>query len=214
MSLVSVRLSLCRRACVFFFLSILHRSCAPPTPEEGGGAASRLRAAALLVELDLVLEAVVQLEVVVLQRGGGARREAAVGAGAVEEQAGANGAQQDAQRAHHDDGEEDGVQRVQPGVVLDLLRHQGDGGGVGLGGGRRGEGRGPPGEDVAWEQRKQVIKGREGVGRSSINRSTFIYSVLNHSQSLFERLLHKPRENQRIPPEQEAKRRPGKTAVL
>lgn len=132
---------------------------------------SGLRAAPLLVDLHLVLDAVVQLKVVVLQRGGGARREAAVGAGAVEEQAGANGAQQDAQRAHHDDGEEDGVQRVQPGVVLDLLRHQGDGGGVGLGGGRRGEGRGPPGEDVAWERRKRAVKVREEVRRSSINQS-------------------------------------------
>ena len=79
---------------------------------------SGLGAAPLLVDLDLVLEAVVQLKVVVLQRGGAARRQAAVGARAVEQQAGTHGAQQHAQRAHHDDGDQDGVQRVQPRVVL------------------------------------------------------------------------------------------------
>lgn len=79
---------------------------------------SRLGAAALLVELDLVLEAVVQFEVVVLQRGGGARRQAAVGAGAVQEEAGAHRPEQDAQGAHDDDGDQDGVQGVQPRVVL------------------------------------------------------------------------------------------------
>lgn len=78
---------------------------------------SRLGAAALLVEFDFVLEAVVQFKVVVLQRGGGARRQAAVGAVAVEEAA-ADGAEQDAQGAHDDDGEEEGVQGVQPRVVL------------------------------------------------------------------------------------------------
>lgn len=82
---------------------------------------SSLRAASLLVYLHLMLYPVVQLKVIVLQRCGGARREPAVGAGAVEKQSGANRTQQDAQRAHHDDSEEDGVQRVEPGVVLVLL---------------------------------------------------------------------------------------------
>lgn len=95
-----------------------------------------------------MLDAVVQLKVVVLQRGGRARREPAVGAGAVEEQPGADRAQQDAQGAHHDDGEQDGVQSVQPGVVLVLLRHQGDGRGVHIGGGRGGEGGLPTWKDV------------------------------------------------------------------
>lgn len=79
---------------------------------------SRLGAAALLVQFDFVLEAVVELEVVVLQGGGGPRGQAAVGAGAVQEEAGAHRPEQDAQRAHDDDGDEDGVQRVQPRVVL------------------------------------------------------------------------------------------------
>lgn len=82
------------------------------------GHPSRLRAAALLVKFDLVLEAVVQFEVVVLQRRGGARRQPAVGAGAVEQEAGAHCPQQDAQGAHDDDGDQDGVQGVEPGVVL------------------------------------------------------------------------------------------------
>lgn len=85
------------------------------------GRRSRLGAAALLVELDLVLDAVIQLEVVVLQRGGAARSQAAVRAGAVEQEAGTDGAQQHAQGAHDDDGDQDGVQRVEPGTVL--LRH-------------------------------------------------------------------------------------------
>lgn len=74
-----------------------------------------------MVDLDFVLDAVVQLKVVVLQRGGGAGGEAAVRTGAVQEQACAHRPQQDAQRTHHYDGEEDGVQRVEPGVVLVLL---------------------------------------------------------------------------------------------
>lgn len=45
---------------------------------------SGLGASALLVDLHLVLDAVVQLEVVVLQRGGAAGRQAIVGARAVE----------------------------------------------------------------------------------------------------------------------------------
>lgn len=84
----------------------------PETPS------SCLGAAALLVQLDLVLEAVVQFKVVVLQGGGGAGRQAAVGAGAVEEEAGAHRPEHDAQGAHDDDGDQDGVQGVQPGVVL------------------------------------------------------------------------------------------------
>lgn len=68
-----------------------------------------------------MLDAVVQLEVVVLQCGGGARREPAVGAGAVEQQPRADGAEEDPEGAHHDDGEEDGVQGVEPGVVLVFL---------------------------------------------------------------------------------------------
>ena len=95
-----------------------------------------------------MLDAVVQLKVVVLQRSGRARREPAVGAGAVEEESGADRPQQDAQGAHHDDGEEDGVQRVQPGVVLVLLWHQGDGGGFHIGGGGSGEGGLPAWKDV------------------------------------------------------------------
>lgn len=71
-----------------------------------------------MVYLHFVLNPVVQLKVVVLQRCGGARGKPAVGARAVEEQSGANGAHQHAKRAHHDDGEEDGVQRVEPGVVF------------------------------------------------------------------------------------------------
>lgn len=79
---------------------------------------SRLGAAALLVQFDLVLEAVVQFEVVVLQGGGGARWQAAVGAGAVQEEAGADRPEKDAQGAHDDDGDQDGVQGVKPRVVL------------------------------------------------------------------------------------------------
>lgn len=79
---------------------------------------SRLRAAALLVQFHLVLEAVVQFKVVVLQGGGRTRRQAAVGAGAVEEEAGAHRSEQDPQGAHHDDRDQDGVQGVQPGLLL------------------------------------------------------------------------------------------------
>lgn len=79
---------------------------------------SCLGAAALLVELHLVLEAVVQLKVVVLQRGRTTRRQATVGARAVEQQASTHSSQQHAQGAHNDDGDQDGVQRVQPRVVL------------------------------------------------------------------------------------------------
>lgn len=71
-----------------------------------------------MVHLDLVLEAVVELKVVVLQRGAAARAQAGVRAGAVEEQPCAGGPQQDAQRAHGDDGDEDGIQRVQPALLL------------------------------------------------------------------------------------------------
>lgn len=68
-----------------------------------------------------MLDPVVQLEVVVLQRRRGARGEPAVRARAVEEQSGANRTQKDAEGAHHDDGEKDGVQGVQPGIVLVFL---------------------------------------------------------------------------------------------
>lgn len=68
-----------------------------------------------------MLDPVIQLKIVVLQRRRGARGESAVRARAVEEQSGANRTQQDAERAHHDDGEKDGVQRVQPGVVFVFL---------------------------------------------------------------------------------------------
>lgn len=98
-----------------------------------------------------MLDPVIKLEVVVLQRCGGARGEPAVGARAVEEQPRANGAEQDAQRAHHDDGEEDGVQRVQPGVVF--LRHQRDRGGVHVSGGGGGEGGWPSWKEV-WGKNK------------------------------------------------------------
>lgn len=104
-----------------FSLSETRRTTVRPHPSESSRASSRFGAAPLLVYLHLMLDAVVQLKVVVLQRGGGAGGEATVGAGAVEEQARADRPQQDAQGTHHDDGEEDGVQRVQPGVVLVLL---------------------------------------------------------------------------------------------
>lgn len=104
-----------------------------------------------------MLDPVIQLKVVVLQRRGGARGEPAVGACAVEEQTGANSAQQHTQRAHHDDGEQDGVQRVQPGVVLVFLRHQGDGRRVQVGGGG-GEGGRPPREDVFWREKGQSLQ--------------------------------------------------------
>lgn len=57
---------------------------------------SCFRAAALLVELDLVLEPVVQFEVVVLQGRRGSRGEPAVRACAIEEQPGTHGSQQNA----------------------------------------------------------------------------------------------------------------------
>lgn len=71
-----------------------------------------------MVELHLVLDPVVELEVVVLQGGGGARGQASIGAGAVEQKASANGTQQNSQRAHDYDGEENGIQRVKPGILL------------------------------------------------------------------------------------------------
>lgn len=79
---------------------------------------SSLRAAALLVELHFVLDPIVQLKVVVLQGGGRAWRQAAVWAGAVKEEAGTHGTQKNTQRAHDNDRQENGVQRVQPRVVL------------------------------------------------------------------------------------------------
>lgn len=122
------------------------------SPEFSSSVSSCLRAAPLLVYLYFVLDPIVQLKVVVLQRRGGARGEPAVGARAVEEQTGTNCTQQDTQRAHHDDGEEDGIQCVQPGVVLVFLRHQGDGRRLHIRGGG-GEGGRPPREDVFWKEK-------------------------------------------------------------
>lgn len=79
---------------------------------------SRLRAALLVIDFDLVLEAIVELEVVVLQCGAAPGTQAGVGAGAVEEEPRAGGPQQDAQRAHGDDGDQDGVQGVQPALFF------------------------------------------------------------------------------------------------
>lgn len=79
---------------------------------------SGLGTAALLVDLHLVLDAVVQFEVVVLQRGGAAGRQAVVGARAVEQEPGANRSQQNAQGTHDDDGDQDGIKGVQPGIVF------------------------------------------------------------------------------------------------
>lgn len=71
-----------------------------------------------MVHLDLVLEAVVELEVIVLQRGAAAGAQARVGTGAVEQEPGTCGSQEDAQRAHGDDGDEDGIQRVEPALFF------------------------------------------------------------------------------------------------
>lgn len=62
-----------------------------------------------MVHLDLMLQAVVELEVVVLQRGAAAGAQAGVGAGAVEQKPRTRGPQEDAQRAHGNDGDENGV---------------------------------------------------------------------------------------------------------
>ena len=62
-----------------------------------------------MVHLDLVLETVVELEVVVLQRGAAAGAQAGVGTGAVEQQPRTRGPEEDAQRAHGNDGDENGV---------------------------------------------------------------------------------------------------------
>lgn len=79
---------------------------------------SRLRAAPLVVHLDLVLEAIVELEVVVLQRRAAAGAQAGVGTGAVEQEPGAGGPQEHAQRAHGDDGDENGIQGVEPALFF------------------------------------------------------------------------------------------------
>lgn len=71
-----------------------------------------------MVHLDLVLEAIVELKVVVLQCGAASRTQPGVGTGAVEEEPSAGGPQQDAQRAHGYDGDEDGIQCVQPALFL------------------------------------------------------------------------------------------------
>ena len=71
-----------------------------------------------MVHLDLVLEAVVELEVVVLQCGAAAGAQAGVGAGAVEQEPCTRGPQEDAQRAHGDEGDEDGIQCVEPALFF------------------------------------------------------------------------------------------------
>lgn len=52
---------------------------------------SWLGAALLVVHFDLVLDAIIQLKVVVLQCGGASRRQTSVGAGTVEQQPSTNG---------------------------------------------------------------------------------------------------------------------------
>lgn len=71
-----------------------------------------------MVHLDLVFEAVVELEVVVLQRGAAAGTQAGVGAGAVQQEPRTRGPEEDAQRAHGDDGDENGVQGVKPALLF------------------------------------------------------------------------------------------------
>ncbi len=110
---------------------------------------SGLGTAALLVDLHLVLDAVVQLKVVVLQRGGAAGRQAVVGAGAVEQEPGTNRSQQNAQGTHDDDGDQDGIKGVQPVVVLLWdPRHWRFSWGVGCG---------PDREREPWKQTNQYI---------------------------------------------------------
>lgn len=70
---------------------------------------SCLGAALLVVHLDLVFKAVIELEVVVLQCGAAAGAQARVGTGAVEQEACTGGPQEDTQRAHGNDGDEDGI---------------------------------------------------------------------------------------------------------
>lgn len=65
-----------------------------------------------------MLDSIIQLKVVVLQGGGAARGQAVVGARAVKQKSGTHGPQQNAKRTHDDDGDQDGIQRVQPGVVF------------------------------------------------------------------------------------------------
>lgn len=79
---------------------------------------SCLGAALLVVHLDLVFKAVIELEVVVLQRGAAAGAQARVGTGAVEQEACTGGPQEDTQRAHGNDGDEDGIQCVQPALFF------------------------------------------------------------------------------------------------
>lgn len=84
-----------------------HRGRSPGHP-------SGLWAALLVVHLHLVLDAVVQLEVVVLQRGGAPWGQPGVRARAVEKEPGADGPEEDAERAHRYDGHQDGIQGVEP----------------------------------------------------------------------------------------------------
>lgn len=83
---------------------------------------SGLRAALLVVHLDLVLDAVVQFEVVVLQCGGAPRGQPGIRARAVEEQTSADGPKEDAEGAHCYNGHQDGIQGVQPAFLFVQLR--------------------------------------------------------------------------------------------
>lgn len=67
-----------------------------------------------MVHLDLVLDAVVQLEVVVLQCGGAPRGQPSIRACAVEEQTSADGPEEDTEGAHRYDGHQNGIQGVEP----------------------------------------------------------------------------------------------------
>lgn len=64
----------------------------------------------MLVDLDLVLDAIVKLKVVVFQRGGAARGQAVVGACAVKQKSCTHGPQQNTKGTHDDDGDQDGIQ--------------------------------------------------------------------------------------------------------
>lgn len=71
-----------------------------------------------MVHLDLVLEAVVELKVVVLQGGAAAGAQPRVGARTVEQKPCTRGPQEDSQGAHGDNGDEDGIQGVEPALFF------------------------------------------------------------------------------------------------
>lgn len=75
-----------------------------------------------MVHLDLVLDAIVQLKVVVLQRGGAPRGQPCVRARAVEQQTGTDGPKEDAEGAHGYDGHQDRIQGVEPAFFFVQLR--------------------------------------------------------------------------------------------